>query len=230
MRDRERKIFWYELRHQLTQLCLYHLAVTAKSRVFAWSLHANKGHNWLDLTAVFVLYFLEQHLFQSLHFCTALSNLIGTWEMKREPFTTYPKWDPSFIHNLLLPKCLHLGSGSWIRIFVFNAYNSGNRGPTVLRRISKWPQEQGLSPCKKSDKNDLKRLGHPTFIRLFKIRFHSSSWNGYHRSQVVQSTFGANNICNMKYMCGKYLTITTVLKMHKFCHSGLKPFSNGKNV
>ena len=28
---------------------------------------------------------------------------------------------------------------------------------------------------KKSDKNDLKRLGHPTFIRLFKIRFHSSS-------------------------------------------------------
>ena len=130
MRDRERKIFWYELRHQLTQLCLYHLAVTAKSRVFAWSLHANKGHNWLDLTAVYVLYFLEQHLFQSLHFCTALSNLIGTWEMKREPFTTYPKWDPSFIHNLLLPKCLHLGSGSWIRIFVFNAYNSGNRGPT----------------------------------------------------------------------------------------------------
>ena len=130
MRDRERKIFWYELRHQLTQLCLYHLAVTAKSRVFAWSLHANKGHNWLDLTAVYVLYFLEQHLFQSLHFCTALSNLIGTWEMKREPFTTYPKWDPSFIHNLLLPKCLHLGSWSWIRIFVFNAYNSGNRGPT----------------------------------------------------------------------------------------------------
>ena len=37
-------------------------------------------------------------------------------------------------------------------------------------------------------------------------------------------------LCNMKYMCGKYLTITTVLKMHKFCHSGLKPFSNGKDV
>ena len=35
---------------------------------------------------------------------------------------------------------------------------------------------------------------------------------------------------NMKYICGKYLTITTVLKMHKFCHSGLKPFSNGKDV
>ena len=29
---------------------------------------------------------------------------------------------------------------------------------------------------------------------------------------------------NMKYICGKYLTITTVLKMHKFCHSGAKIF------
>ena len=37
-------------------------------------------------------------------------------------------------------------------------------------------------------------------------------------------------LCNMKYMCGKYLTITTVLKMHKFCHSGAKPFSKGKDV
>ena len=35
---------------------------------------------------------------------------------------------------------------------------------------------------------------------------------------------------NMKYICGKYLTITTVLKMHKFCHSGAKPFSKGKDV
>ena len=37
-------------------------------------------------------------------------------------------------------------------------------------------------------------------------------------------------LCNMKYICGKYLTITTVLKMHKFCHSGAKPFSKGKDV
>ena len=35
-------------------------------------------------------------------------------------------------------------------------------------------KSKGL-PVKKSDKNDLKRLGHPTFIRLFKNRFHSSS-------------------------------------------------------
>ena len=35
---------------------------------------------------------------------------------------------------------------------------------------------------------------------------------------------------NMKYICGKYSTITTVLKMHKFCHSGAKPFSKGKDV
>ena len=35
---------------------------------------------------------------------------------------------------------------------------------------------------------------------------------------------------NMKYICGKYLSKTTVLKMHKFCHSGAKPFSKGKDV
>ena len=37
-------------------------------------------------------------------------------------------------------------------------------------------------------------------------------------------------LCNIKYICVKYLTITTVLKMHKFCHSGAKPFSKGKDV
>ena len=55
--------------------------------------------------------------------------------------------------------------------FFLNAHNFGTRSPTKVRRISKWPQEQGLS----TDKNDLKRLGYPTFIRLFKIRLNNSS-------------------------------------------------------
>ena len=44
-----------------------------------------------------------------------------------------------------MTKCLHFGSGSCIRILFLNAYNFGTRGPTKVRRISKWPQEQGLS-------------------------------------------------------------------------------------
>jgi len=60
-------------------------------------------------------------------------------------------------------------------LFFLNAYNFGTRSPTLVRRISKWPQEQGLSTSSKSDKNDLKRLGYPTFIRLFKIWFNNPS-------------------------------------------------------
>ena len=41
-------------------------------------------------------------------------------------------------------------------------------------------KSKGFLPLKKSDKNDLKRLGHPTFIRLFKIRFHSSIMTDSH--------------------------------------------------
>ena len=37
---------------------------------------------------------------------------------------------------------------------------------------------KGFLPVKKSDKNDLKRHGHPTFIRLSKIRFHNHSSDG----------------------------------------------------
>ena len=39
-----------------------------------------------------------------------------------------------------------------------------------MRRILKWPQEQGLSTCKKSNKSDFIRLLKSDFIRLFKIR------------------------------------------------------------
>ena len=37
-------------------------------------------------------------------------------------------WQKCQCHKM--PKCLHFGSGSCIRIFFLNAYNAGTRGPT----------------------------------------------------------------------------------------------------
>ena len=51
---------------------------------------------------------------------------------------------------------------------------------TPERKVPQWSdasqndhKSKGFLPVKKSDKNDLKRLGHPTFIRLSKIRLNS---------------------------------------------------------
>ena len=41
----------------------------------------------------------------------------------------------------------------------------------------------------KSDKNDLKQLGHPTFIRLFKIRFHSFSSDSSPKNTDISEGF-----------------------------------------
>ena len=74
-----------------------------------------------------------------------------------------------------MSKCLHYGSGSWIRIFFLTLISLESE---VLHRWdASWNdhKSKGCLPVKKSDKNDLKLLGHPTFIRLFKIRFHSSN-------------------------------------------------------
>ena len=73
-------------------------------------------------------------------------SLIGTWDLKREPFG---QSGILFIHNLLLPKCLHFDFVSkfvwtcfwnlvWscqteccsIKSFFLNAYNFGTRSPT----------------------------------------------------------------------------------------------------
>ena len=63
------------------------------------------------------------------------------------------------------------GQGPASEYFFLNAYNFGTRGPTKVRRISKWPPEQGLSNIHlkhqkqlllcKADKGDLRRLARP---------------------------------------------------------------------
>ena len=44
-----------------------------------------------------------------------------------------------------------------------------------MRRILNDHKSKGFLPVKKSDKIGKSEVGHPTFIRLFKIRFHSSN-------------------------------------------------------
>ena len=74
----------------------------------------------------------------------------------RKKLNKIGKIGSDFLSDFLakMPKCLHFGSKSCIRIFYYiiiylnlNAYNSGTRGSTKVRRILKWPQEQGLSTC-----------------------------------------------------------------------------------
>ena len=65
----------------------------------------------------------------------------------------------------------------------------------------------------KSDKNDLKRLGYPTFIRLFKIRLNNPSMNISGQGEVYRTSYGADNpTAETSFSFGDQFNATTMGK------------------
>ena len=77
-----------------------------------------------------------------------------------------------------MPKCLHFGSVSYIRIFILTLITLEPEKRTYIGETHlKMTTRARAFFLLKNRRNDLKRLGHPTFIRLSKIRFHNPSFD-----------------------------------------------------
>ena len=99
-----------------------------------------------------------------------------------------------------MPKCLHFRSGSCIRIFFLTLITLE---PEVLHRWDASENDhksKGFPPVK----NRIKRLGHLTFIRLFKIRFHSSNQNPQYKDITFTFIFAYQYI----FIAWGYLILT----------------------